>query len=269
MKKPKEYFDSSTSAEAKTRNVGEEGQMLKSWNTNNSLVSDNQQSCKKRIYSYRKLISYPSNESITENKEIIPHASFFSETDYDDDDITEAPSTDYDSDTFVRYKTINQKENMTKCFNNMLKDFLENDAGTGTLRKYAGVSKKDFDLDTFMRYDSSTLELKNLLLPRLVRYQTKTRSKEQREKYFPCTEGNSVKSLSFNYYGPGHTGIRNMDNFDETARTTLGKMTNYSKQNNEKSKVWKLKLENILHKKDENSVKEGILWQQTNNPFFR
>ena len=96
-----------------------------------------------------------------------------------------------------------------------------------------------------------------------------TRSKEQRHGYFPCTEGNSVKSLSFDYLGPGHTATRNMDNYDETAQTTQRKMKHYSKQNNGNSKVCRLRLENILHKKDENSVKEGILWQQTNNPFCR
>ena len=141
----------------------------------------------------------------------------------------------------------------------MLKDYLENDAGTGTLRKYAGVSKKDFELDTFMRYDSSTLELRNLPLPRLVRYKPMTRYKEQRHGYFPSTEGNSLKSLSFDYYGPGHTAIRNKD---------FSAQKKYAKQN-EKSKVWNLKLENIPHKKDDNSTKEGILWQQTNNPFCR
>ena len=60
IKKAKESFDSSPSTETKNKNFGTKVclDMLKSWETNNSLVSDSQQSCHKGTYSYRKLETY-------------------------------------------------------------------------------------------------------------------------------------------------------------------------------------------------------------------
>ena len=248
MEKAQANFDKSTSTETKNEIAGNKVSM----EMINFVVSDNQQSYKKKPYSYRKLISNPRNKSITENIQECENkkapAQFFIETNYDEEEITAATSTDNDYDTFVRYKTITQKADVTKCFNNMLKDYLEKDAGTCTLRKCAGLPKKDFDLETFLRYYTTTLELRNLS---------------------PWSEGSSFKSLSLDYYGLGHTGTRNKDNPDKAAETSLGKKKNYSKQNNDKRKLLNLKLGSIPHRRVENSVKEGVLWQQTNNPFFR
>ena len=248
MEKAQANFDKSTSTETKNEIAGNKVSM----EMINFVVSDNQQSYKKKPYSYRKLISNPRNKSITENIQECENkkapAQFFIETNYDEEEITAATSTDNDYDTFVRYKTITQKADVTKCFNNMLKDYLEKDAGTCTLRKCAGLPKKDFDLETFLRYYTTTLELRNLS---------------------PWSEGSSFKSLSLDYYGLGHTGTRNKDNPDKAAETSLGKKKNYSKQNSDKRKLSNLKLGSIPHRRFENSVKEGVLWQQTNNPFFR
>ena len=248
MEKAQANFDKSTSTETKNEIAGNKVSM----EMINFVVSDNQQSYKKKPYSYRKLISNPRNKSITENIQECENkkapAQFFIETNYDEEEITAATSTDNDYDTFVRYKTITQKADVTKCFNNMLKDYLEKDAGTCTLRKCAGLPKKDFDLETFLRYYTTTLELRNLS---------------------PWSEGSSFKSLSLDYYGLGHTGTRNKDNPDKAAETSLGTKKNDSKKNSDKRKLSNLKLGSIPHRRFENSVKEGVLWQQTNNPFFR
>ena len=269
MIEAKEYFDMSTSTS--NINAGNEvdKDMMKRYDKNNSLVSDSQQSFDRETYSYRKLISYPVREPITEKIKECDNekgqAPLINKTKHGDKNIMSATSEEYDSDTFVRYKTIDQKEEVTKCFNNMLKDFMENDAGT--FRQYAGVPSKDFVLDTAMRYNSSTIEMRNLHSPCLVKYEKM--SKEQKQKYFPSTEGNSEKSLSFDYFVPGHTNIRNKNNPVKGGQTTLKEIRNFSKENANKNPIQNIKQGNTFHKKIENSVKEGILWQQTNNPFFR
>ena len=269
MEKAQANFDKSTSTETKNEIAGNKVSM----EMINFVVSDNQQSYKKKPYSYRKLISNPRNKSITENIQECENkkapAQFFIETNYDEEEITAATSTDNDYDTFVRYKTITQKADVTKCFNNMLKDYLEKDAGTCTLRKCAGLPKKDFDLETFLRYYTTTIELRNLSQLSHVKYHSNRRSKEQKPGYSPWSEGSSFKSLSLDYYGLGHTGTRNKDNPDKAAETSLGTKKNDSKKNSDKRKLSNLKLGSIPHRRFENSVKEGVLWQQTNNPFFR
>ena len=241
MIEAKEYFDTSTSSS--NINAGNEVNMdmMKRCDKNSSLVSDSQQAFDRETYSYRKLISYPVRESITEKIKECENeksqAPLINKTEHDDKNILLAASEDYNSDTFVRYKTIDQKEEVTKCFNNMLKDFIENDAGT--FRQYSGAPSKEFDLDTLMRYNSSTIEGRNLPSQILVKYEKI--SEEQRQKYFPSTEGNSEKSLSFDYYAPGHTNIRNKDNSEKGGQTTLGKIRNFSKENENKNKKTKYK----------------------------
>ena len=269
FEKAQANFDKSTSTETKNEIAGNKLEMI------NDVVSDNQQSYKKKPYSYRKLISNPRNKYLTENEqecenEKVP-VPFIIEKKYDEEEITAATSTDNDYDTFVRYKTLNQKADVTKGFNNMFKDYLEKDAGTCTctLRKCAGLPKKDFDLETFLKYYTTTIGLRDMSLLSLVKYHSNRRSKEQRPRYFPWTEGSSFKSLSLDYYGLGHTGTRNKDNPEKAAETSLGKMKNDSKQNSDKREMLNPKLGNIPHRRVVNSLKEGVLWQQTNNPFFR